>query len=408
MQMQPGLWYMLSIVLAPTAVGLPGSLLNGRVLQGFNPATEILSYYVEGSTGIHPRFVNSQRLEYSASQLALRLGLPATTSPRQIANHDFAMGVISTDTVGSTGAMFPIRDRFYFTLTEAYASQLRALPFNIGGEPALSSHVYECIWDTSSLTWQAPGIAFHHDDLFTERAAGSVEIDALSVYMDASTNSKRVVFSLTPESDQWPDSVFDQILVHQQTAGLTSCPTTELKTNVGTKLSFKQGLRRRTGPGNTPSTGTPDDVKSACGGDPKDGDVVPPVMGLSTDEYRQGEGELGFTAVRRSPPDSAGDELHIQVTGLEHEGYMFGYVWLQLEGPPVPKGSTPAAPVPLGAPILLDAEALDLNSLDLMIPVPRAVGLAPMRFSAQLWGANPGNPPDVRLLRESWVLSVRM
>lgn len=406
MQMQPNLWYMLSIVLAANAQGQPGSLLNTRVGQGFNPATEILSYYAEGSTGIHPRFVDSVRLEYSGTQLALKQGLPVTTATREIANHDFAMGVISTDLNGNAGAMFPIRNRFYFTLTESYAAALRTLAIKLDSEDARSSNVYMLAWDASTLTWTGPTIAFSRTQLFAPPLSADVEIDALSVYVDPATSASRVVFSLTAESDTWPTNVHDQILVYQGAGGVTTCPTTALKTNTGTKVSFKFGLKPRTGAGS--GTGTPDDVKSTCGGDPRDANIIPPVMGIATDEHRQGNGKLGFTAVRRTPPGSASDEFHVQVTGLNLEGYMFGYVWLQLEGAPVPVGTPAPQPIPLGDPMLIDAASLHRNAFDLVIPVSSTVGPTPTRFSVQLWGATPGNPPDVRMLRESWVLGVRM
>jgi hypothetical protein len=406
MQMQPNLWYMLSIVLASNAQGQAGSLLNSRVGQGINPATEIMSYYTEGSTGIHPRFVNSVRIEYTGTQLALKQGLPVTTATREIANHDFAMGVISTDLNGNTGAMFPIRNRFYFTLTESYALELRNLNINVASEAARSSNVYMLTWDSSTLLWTGPTIEFHRSQLFPPPMDPDVEIDALSVYVDPANNSSRVVFSLTAASDTWPNQVHDQILVYQGSGGVTTCPTTALKTNAGNNVSSKFGLKPRTAAGT--GTGTPDDVKSTCGGDPRDANIIPPVMGLATEEYRQGAGELGFTAVRRTPPLSSSDELHIQVNGLDLEGHTFGYVWLQLEGAPVPKGTPAPLPIPLGDPIPIDAASLSRNAFDLMIPVPSTVGPTPVRFSVQLWGATPGNPAVVQMLRESWVLGVRM
>jgi hypothetical protein len=151
-------------------------------------------------------------------------------------------------------------------------------------------------------------------------------------------------------------------------------------------------------------TGTPDNVNSACIGDPFDLMALSRRMGIATDAMRQGAGLLGFTAVRHSPPNSAMDELHIQVSGFDLDSYKLGFVWLQLEGP----AGSGAAPVPLGDPILLDLASLQRNALDIVIPTPRTLAPTPLRFSAQLWGANPTTPPTVKMLRESWVLSVQM
>ena len=403
MQMAPGLWCMVSVVLDSQAIGTSGSLLKSRVQRGKNPATEIMSYYVEGSTGIHPRLVDTVRIEYTDVQLNLQLAQPQPAGSREIVNHDFAMGVHSSNSTGQSDPMFPIWDRFYFTLTKPYAERLAASSINLGGQAPSASNVYLILWDASQLEWTAPTIAFQHNELFPAHAVGTVEIDALSVFVHHSGQS-RVVISLTPESDVWPNSVFDQLLVYQRNASSTMCPTTALKTPAGMTITQKKGLRPRTGPGSTPTTGAPDNVNSACIGDPYELIARSRRMGTATDELRQGDGQLGFTAVRHSPPNSAMDELHVQVTGLDIEDMSQGVVWLHQEGP---VGSS-SAPVPFGAPILIDAASMSRNAVDLMYSVPRTIGPTPLRFSAQLWGADLSGTPSYKLLRESWVLSVHL
>lgn len=404
MQMAPNLWCMVSIVLDSQAQGLPGSLLESRVQQGKNPATEIMSYYVEGSTGINPRLVDTVRVEFTDTQLNLQQALPQPPGNREIVNHDFAMGVHSANSTGQADPMFPVRDRFYFTLTKSYATWLAQQGATLGGEVPRASNVYLMLWDGSELEWVPPTIAFRHSQLFPEIEVGTVEIDALSVFVHPPSGQSRLVFSLTPDSDVWPTRVFDQLLVYQGDATSTTCPTTALKTQNGMAVTAKKSLRPRTDSGSTPATGTPDNVNSACIGDPFDLMALSRRMGIATDDTRQGAGRFGFTAVRHSPPNSAMDEIHVQTTGFDLDGYMFGFVWLQLEGP---AGSN-AAPVPLGDPILIDAASLQRNAMDLVIPVPRIPGPTPFRFSAQLWGANPTAPATVKMLRESWVLSVYM
>ncbi|MBL8861745.1 MAG: hypothetical protein JNK02_07000 [Planctomycetes bacterium] len=417
MIMTPSNWYMLAVSVDPLAQGVPGSLLRSRTTGGRNPAGDLLSYYAVGSTGIHPAFVDTARLEYSREQLALQQAGPATATPREIANHDFGLGVISIDPQNRAGNMFPVRNCFYFTLTQAWVlDATQAFPaFQLGGFPPSWSTIYVMTWsDTPSLGWSEPQIAFSHAELFPGCPLGTVEIDALSV--DKGQGSPlypdRAVFSLTPASD-W-GGAFDQILVHQRAP--TACATTALMTDgafeTSTKVSTKLGLRPRPAEG----IGEPDDVRSTCGGDPIEGFTIGPVMGLATPEHRQGDGELGLTAVRRSTavqgaPDGTAtsmDTLHIQVTGLDHAPHMLGFVVLYLEGPPVPVGGIPAAPQQLGEPIWIDPASSARNALDISVSVPAKAGATASRFSARCFGLDFTSAWTITPLRESWVLSIRL
>ncbi|MBM3986998.1 MAG: hypothetical protein FJ294_03455 [Planctomycetes bacterium] len=395
MVMSPGLWCMVSVVLDSAALGMPGSLLKSRVSLGINPATEIMSYYAEGSSGIHPRFLDTVRIEYTDAQLYLQQAAPQASQAREIVNHDFAMGVNASNSTGAPDPMFPVRDQFYFTLTQPFVTSLTALNVSLGGHEPCASHVYRLQWNGMTLEWDGPTIAFHHDDLFPNRQMGTVEIDALSVFAPSSGPS-RVVFSLTPESDD-TQQPFDQLLVYQTGPSQAPiCNTTALKAPGGMPITQKMGLKPRT------PTGTPDNVKSACIGDPHDLSATSRRMGIATDGLRQGKGDFGFTAVRHSQPNSALDELHVQFNGFDLENHMLGFIQLQLEGPV----NTNSAPVPILPWIQIDPVSLTRNALDLPpLPVTRTSTSA-LRFSALLWGVNPDDLGGVNLLRESWVLTV--
>lgn len=407
-------WYMLSVAVDSHATGLPGSLLANRAANNRNPAGDILAYYAIGSTGIHPAFPETVRLEDSREQLALQAGAPATAAVREIRNHDFGLGVVSADPRGRAGTMFPVRNCFYFTLTQAWVDEttLAHPGFQIDATTPNASTVYVMTWsDTSQLQWSAPRIAFDHATLFPNRAIGEVEIDALSVDKGGQTPAMaaRVVFSLTPDSDG--AAPYDQILVYQRFPW--ECSTTPLMTDPAhgatARVSDKLGLRPRPATG----TGEPDNVGSTCGGDPREPFVVGPIMGIATSQNRQGGGTLGLTMVRESAIDDdldstepMQDVLHVQVTGLGHEPHALGFVGLFLEGPAVPPWVTPAAPVLIGDPIWIDTASEARNSLDVAFPIPADNGTTPMRVSAQLFGVDFTPSITVVPLRESWVLAI--
>lgn len=406
LQMGINVWYMLSIVVDSAAVGQPGSLLRHRTNNGRNPAGDIMSYYAQGSTGINTALVDKVCIEYTSEQLALAQALPPGSPTPTIENHDFAMGVISTDPRGRTSAMFPVRDRFYFTLTRSYLMSPGA-PTSIGNAPARASHIYCMTWNPVTLGWNDPVIAFGHNELFPgipieSPQSAEIEIDALSVHFDTTTNSERVVFSLTPQSDIcWPNGM-DQILVHQRVAGTTTVQTQALRTQSGLKVSERFGLKPRRAP--TPGdSGTPDNVKSGCGGDPKDGAIIPEVMGLATSTPRMGQSKLGLTAVRHTDPGMpfpANDKLFVQVNGLDSTGVDLAFVCLFIE--------TPAGPAMFAMSNFIDDVAKVRNAVEFQFTVPATPMLTPFRISAELRGIQLSQPQTPLVLRESWLLDVRL
>ncbi|MCY2960280.1 MAG: hypothetical protein NTY35_08940 [Planctomycetota bacterium] len=420
MVMTTGNWYMLSISVGRQAQGIAGSLLRSRTFNSAgprSPAGDILSYYAVGSTGINPALVDTVRLEYSREQLQLQQPSPATSVMREVANHDFGLGVISIDPDNRAGSMFPVRDRFYFTLTKEWVNQVGS-SYSLASQTVNASTIYEMTWNGSQ--WSAPTVAFSHAMLFPNRAIGSVEIDALSVDRGGagvSSPPDRTVFSLTPASDDSVLGTYDQILVYQRgNTSIPQCNTTALlaadSPTVATPVREKFGLIART---NFTGTGEPDNVTSTCGGDPKEPYQVGSVVGVATGDTPCGSGRLGLSVLRTAvPPGGVADDndnpygtgpvhtLHLQVSGLDFAPYTWGFIVFYIEGPP----GTTTAPVQWGAPYWIDPSASQRNTLDVAVAMPSALLNVPLRLSARCVGVNITAPQVGVDLRSSWVISI--
>jgi len=413
MIMTIGNWYMLSITVKSQADGLDGSLLRTRTANSRNPAGDILSYYAIGSTGINPALVDTVRLEYSREQLRLQAPLPVATGDREIANHDFGVGVISIDPEERAGSMFPVRDCLYFTLTQAWVL-LAGSTFELDNLPANASTIYVMTWDGSE--WSDPAIAFSHSLLFPERDVGTVEIDALSVDRGSGTalSPDRTVFSLTresdlPESGSVPESTFDQILVYQRGNSVNpTCPTTALIAADSISVSAKFGLKPRA---DFTPLGEPDDVGSTCGGDPKEPYQVGPIAGVATGQAPYGASDLGLSLIRTRlpfqgwvdgttvPPNSGIVEtLHMQVTGLEYQPHTWGFIVFYIDGP--------NGPEQWGSPYLIDAAASARNALEVPVSLPTSVLNVPLRIRAKCIGVDAAAPQTLVDLGESWVITI--
>ncbi len=414
LQMTGANWYALNISVGANALGLPGSLIRTRNTASGSAGGDIFSFYPSGSVGIHASFADSVRVEYTREQL----GVAA-----QLDNLDFATGVISVDPQNKVGPIVPVRDRFYFTLASSWLS---ATPWftTLGGQPVSASTIYRMTWNGTS--WLAPEIAYAHAELFPNRPEGSVEIDALSVYQVPAMGEApqdRVVFSLTLASNPAGGPAYDQILVYQRPMGPSgsssssvACATTALMTitnGIAVRVSDKFGLRQA-------ADGEPDDVDGTCGIDPHRIDPgapsVFPVLALAEPETPNGAGSLGLAGIRTTLPDPAYtgpiesaptiETLHLEVTGLDYRGYPLGIVGIFLEGPPTRDGDTPAPPILIGQPILVDPAMVAANAISLsnVVPTPQS-GAQPIRVSARIYGVSL-SPFAVVELRESWFLSL--
>ncbi len=417
---EPQHWYALTISVSGTARGQPGSLIATQQDPLANPARtaagDLFSYCMDGSTGIDPVFVDKVRVEYTKEQLG---------DTTDIQGVDFGMGVISVDPGARIEALFPVKDRFYFTLTKAWLASPQGLQLTmLGGSPPNARTVYWMTWDGGA--WSAPQVAYSPADLFGSQSDNpNLEIDAISVFQTSLHD--RIVFSLTAASDYDSGGVlhpYDQILVYQRAvgAGAVLCPTTALTapgTSTATTVSQKFGLRPRMVP-TTTETGTPDEVDASCGLDPILIEqllwLINPVVGLAIEPTSNLGSDLGISFARTSIPDpmytGTGlapivDKIHLQVTGLAYEAHQFGVV--QFFEDPAPHGvdDYEAKPVEVGLPHLITPNDLLLNRIEMSTQVSSQVGGTRTRMSARIYGVDfdPSGNLSVVELRRSWIVS---
>ncbi len=419
LDMAPMNWFMLSIGVAPNARGVAGSVLSMQTQNGTrNPAGDILSYYFIGSQGVNQALVDHSFLESSREQLKLN-DIPTSAADRVIRNFDWGMGVLSSDPGARAGSMFPVKNCFYFTLTQAYVNSIPGLLLD--GLPPSSSTVYAMTWTGAPLAWTAPKRAFTSLELFGAGKDGVVEIDALSV--DKGSGSwelpSRAIVSLTLASNPSPGAAYDQLLVYQRGTTTLAQPlqTDHEHENPAQTFSQKIGLRLVADP-----TGGPDEVTGTCGGDPKEPYIIGPVVAIATDQPRTGAGTLGLSAMRTCPHDPNGnpdgdyetptdDTLHIQVSGMNHSDddsdYDLGFIQLFIEQRVYTGHGIPAAPTPWGEALWIDTTTEGRNTLDVSIPVPCTLLNETFRFSAKIYRVLFTPAPVAYQLRESCVLSIK-
>lgn len=413
-------WYSLTISVADGAQGVTTSLIDRQ--RTYNGSTgrsvggDIFSYYMAGGDGIDPAFLDTVRVEYTKEQLG---------DSHDLKNLDWGIGIISVDPGKRAGPLFPVSNKFYFTLSKAWLATNDGQVLTAVGlvnDTADARTVYEMTWDQTT-GWSAPGIAYSPTDLFGSQSGNTnLEIDAISVYRTSSED--RIVFSLTKASDFTTDSppvlnAYNQILVFQRsTGGATPCGTTSLKvagTPSSVRVTEKFGLVERT------STGEPDDVDSTCGLDPKrlelSAPLLYPVVGMAMDTMTAQVGGLGLSSMRTTLPDPTYtgsapipmvDTLNFQVTGLDVSGYLVGAIQFYLEGPEILEGDSdeePVEPVEFGEPIIFLGGQVPMNTINVSGPVP-STPTTTLRMSARILGANPPSFTPVEL-RSSWILSYR-
>jgi hypothetical protein len=398
-----GGWYALAVSAGPGAVGIPNSMVALRAGTVGDLSGDILSYYPPGITGINSRFLDTVRLESSREQLQLS----SVTSTPRVVNLDYGIGVISADQQANAGATFPVRNRFYFSLTRAWVDHaLQCDPqFTLDNDVPNAANIYVMTWQPGT-GWSEPLIAFGAVELFpssqfTNINRALVEIDALTV--DETTSSPCVISSLTPDSDNAGGGTFDQILVFQRTP---ACPTTAL--SVHPSVSGPQHVSERLGFQARIAGGEPDDVTATCLLEP-DAHLLTSVLGFATDQPRTGKGDLGLAAFRTCPNHDeeiaqgveCTDVLQLQVTGLDN-GYPVGLIQLYEEGPV----GTGDLPTPWGEPFWIDTNVEKLNAFDVAIPVPHDLEGQLLRVSAGYYGIASASPLTVVPLGESWVISI--
>lgn len=388
-------WYFLSVSVGDSGTshvyGQPGSALRSLA----KPEQAIVTYYLEGSTGIDGTLANATIVEQTGAQL----GYPPSSTVK-VTGLDLGMGLISSDPNSSRSWLVaPVRDRLYFSLDETWLAQNPQFLIDSNGlgafVPLDARTIYVMKWAldaaAATWTWSAPEIAFSSSELFGEDDGPHKAIDALSVYAPPDpSNVRRVVFSTTLASNS-PDELlgFDRA-----NSTLVAVPAQVLKTASHVRVSQRIGLNHAV------STDI-DNVTGTCGGDPEAG-VLSRMVGIpmSCDQGNHAT-PLSIATFRTKAPGVAGapavDLVHVAVGGVEVPDPTETVVHIEFGFP------TPAAVTALtGKPdawYTLGVAPIDRNRTTVEMAFPGDLGnLGPVSLRATL--VSSGHDP---VKRESWI-----
>jgi hypothetical protein len=408
-----GAWYALSFTVAADADGMDGSLVRTQSI-GRNHAADVFTYYAEGGVGFHPELNDSVRLEYSRAQLGLDPSpSPAIVEP-EVNSLDWGMGAISVDPLRKSGRFFPIRNRFYFTLSAEWISNYGSAfvtPLGLTLDPGA---VYCLTWQSDGLTpptysWSDPVEVFSKATLFPG-VVGPIEIDALSVFegvLQTSTTPpptpQRIVLSLTPQSDYalTPPAAYSQVLVYQPYQPVATLGVQTLKSTSGTPMTAEMGLVPRNWNPAPGQSGEPNDVRGTCGVDPPE--LMTPDEVAARSIYpapvqREGTGNLGLSGYRTLLPDDSGElqsRLFLITTGTSFGSYPYGMVKYFLE-----HGTDS---IELNAQLIVPGQLTCTFELPGDLPVQ----LGDVNVRAVLYGVLTTPTPTAVALRDSWHVTLR-
>lgn len=331
-------WYTLSFTMSAGSAGLPGSAIRAAVNgpAPSNPAGYIYTYTAEGSTRIASELVDTVTTEYTATQLG---DVDNDNQSREVEAVDWGMGMISVTGNAEPSTLQPHRSRFYFTLDQAWITEM------FGSGPAYltvlagsqgtttttaeinSATIYCMVWANGA--WSLPMVAFTPAELLGSTTYNA-SIDALSVDSrptDLVENPSRVVFSLTVGSTV-NNASMNQILVTQPASTNPVLPQVSAKplsTPSGGKVSDKIGLSPNPVPGM--SIGA-DEVKGLCGRDPKELDDFDIWVATPADvPLEVKNADMGVTVGRHFrdvPGTGFVEHMLVSVHGIEVDGWDLG------------------------------------------------------------------------------------
>lgn len=300
-------WYVLSATLGAKPAGSTYGRVDSALRAPTNGAGMIASYYFEGSQGMDAAIVDSSMIEQTSDQIGFG------TTAVDLLGIDWGIGAISTDPSGNrTSSTSPVRDRFFFTVTDGWESTNDDHYFIEDQDVHLleSDNVYGLEWKFDSTSgqyqWSSPFVAFSDKDLFGSIDSGH-SIDAISVYWKSDT-VQRLVYSTEVSAGT------DQILGFDRTAfaGFAGTMPVALATENGEKIVDRIGL--------DVSGQIPDDVKGLCGMDPESG-IISSGIGTPLEQTTGSHpSDMGLALYRGSELNGAGNEvdtLTIHITGLD-------------------------------------------------------------------------------------------
>jgi len=291
-------WFSLSVSVTNDSTGQGTSHVDRLQSSGTDsPGSELFTYYVIDSVGIDPSIVNTNLSERSREQLGIGAPEVVPEDRPDVTALDFGMGVVAFDSQMHSTEMFPVRDRFFFTVSSACAPSLGpdfaidpTLPPGMNEVPADSATIYECEWTpvVGGWAWSQPEIYRTPAQLGLDPETD--QIDALTV----SALQGAVIFSTQPVPGR------NQLLVLQS----TQLGVETLKASNGMTVTQHLGLTEDS------------DVDGTCGIDPKIAQGAGGAVGIAKTTIAAGP-PLGISVARTQAGFEGADEIHVQVTGLE-------------------------------------------------------------------------------------------
>ena len=262
-----GRWVALTVSVADGAQGLPGSWFESRTQMpagSDSPASDLVTHYLDESTGLHGSLVGATLLEQPSETLGLA-GTDPMGNPYDVDALDFGLAVNAYGSPIVSTAFFGNPDQYYFSISSECVAAVNAntVPpnsFDENGDAADPNTVYYLQWDGSS--WGLPFVCRSAADLQLNDPLD--DLDALAV----DSSSGRIVFSSTllPGTSQL--RILDPLGDGCDSSGSGSSPVV-----LDLKASSGQSLASHTG-----SNDITDDIDAICLIDPEMG-VLGTLMG---------------------------------------------------------------------------------------------------------------------------------
>lgn len=314
-------WGALILSVDSAAQGTPGGWIDGRVLSGFSPSADLISYVLDNSspTGIAPVLIGRSFIEQSFEHLGLQDG-------DEIDALDWFMPSIMFDESQFNDPLFLFQASVYVSLTAQSAAALEAQDQTYFGPGAVFSGaaIYRMDWAPETGWVNARMHRSPFDLGFTTLADDPTnrEIDALAVNEEDGS----IVFSTDPATDP-PNTPQLQV---QVAAGQVPVPVTV--NAAGKTVQDGSGIRLE------------DNIDAICAIDPHDNHTS---SWVSTPRTGTSSNSIGLSIARGQSPSGDPTLLHMQVTGwgttLDRQSAGLVQILVYLDSVPTP--FTPLGPL---------------------------------------------------------------
>jgi hypothetical protein len=173
------------------ALGQQGSFIDERrqaTIGRTTPGADLLSFYFEESTGIHPSLLGTTFIEQASEDIGFQ-------GDEDVDGLDFALGVLSHSQRIHPTLLFPFVGSFFFSLEPGCVDAVNnatAGSFALDGSTwveADAATIYEVTWSATTGQWSTRSVYLGPDDLGLD--ADNDDVDAVAVNIGVGT----VIFS---------------------------------------------------------------------------------------------------------------------------------------------------------------------------------------------------------------------